>query len=101
MPSSQPSKLTLSGQKWEQVGDKLINNINYLISDIYTWIDTIRGIDNKSFEPETIVLPDGYSAKFSNTGLGIYDTDGSNILTISPGSDLTDDRTLTITTGDA
>lgn len=101
MPSSQPSKLTLTGQKWEQVGDKLINNINYLFSDIYTWIDTIRGIDNKTFEPEVISLPSGLTAKFANTGLQIYDTDGSNLLTITTNSDLTADRTLTFTTGDA
>lgn len=38
---------------------------------------------------------------FNNTGLGLYDTDGTNHLTIAPGSNLTANRTLTITTGDA
>lgn len=38
---------------------------------------------------------------FGNTGLKIEDTDASHVLTISPGSNLTADRTLTITTGDA
>lgn len=38
---------------------------------------------------------------FPNTGLHILDTNGSHDLIIAPGSDLTADRTLTITTGDA
>jgi len=38
---------------------------------------------------------------FSNTGLHILDTNASHDLIIAPGSDLTADHTLTITTGDA
>jgi hypothetical protein len=38
---------------------------------------------------------------FANTGLTVQDTDASHLLTIAPGSDLTANRTLTITTGDA
>ena len=38
---------------------------------------------------------------FQNTGLKILDTNASHTLTIAPGSNLTADRTLTITTGDA
>lgn len=38
---------------------------------------------------------------FPNTGLHILDTNATHDLIISPGSDLTADRTLTITTGDA
>lgn len=41
------------------------------------------------------------SATFNNTGLKLRDTNASHNLTIAPGSDLTADRTLTITTGDA
>jgi hypothetical protein len=37
----------------------------------------------------------------SNTGLHLLDTDASHDLIIAPGSNLTADRTLTITTGDA
>ena len=40
-------------------------------------------------------------ATFSNTGLHILDTDDSHDLIIAPNSDLTADRTLTITTDDA
>lgn len=38
---------------------------------------------------------------FSNTGLKIQDTNASHALTVAPGSDLTANRTLTVTTGDA
>jgi hypothetical protein len=40
-------------------------------------------------------------ARFGNTGLKVEDTNASHLLTIAPGSDLTADRTLTVTTGDA
>ena len=41
------------------------------------------------------------SGSFANTALKIQDTNASNTLAIVPGSDLTLDRTLTVTTGDA
>jgi len=41
------------------------------------------------------------TATFLNTGLHILDTDASHDLIIAPGSNLTADRTLTLTTGDA
>ncbi len=41
------------------------------------------------------------SVYVNNTGLKIKDTDASNGLTIVPGSNLTADQTLTLTTGDA
>ena len=47
---------------------------------------------------DPIVLGD---ITLNNEGLHILDTDGSHVLTIKVGSDLTDDRLLTITTGDA
>lgn len=40
-------------------------------------------------------------SRFDNTGLKVLDTNASHTLTIAPGSNLTADRTLTITTGDA
>lgn len=40
-------------------------------------------------------------ARFANTGLKIEDTNATHLLTIAAGSDLTLDRTLTVTTGDA
>lgn len=41
------------------------------------------------------------SVYLNNTGLKVKDTNASHGLTIAPGSDLTSDRTLTVTTGDA
>lgn len=38
---------------------------------------------------------------FANTSLRVADTNASHALVIAPGSDLTSDRTLTVTTGDA
>lgn len=38
---------------------------------------------------------------FTNTGLHILDTDATHDLIVKPGSNLTADRTLTVTTGDA
>lgn len=39
-------------------------------------------------------------SRFANAGLKLEDTNASHLLTIAPGSDLTADRTLTLTTGD-
>lgn len=53
---------------------------------------------------QTFVLTDGLvvtALTFPNTGLHILDTDASHDLIISPGSNLSADHTLTITTGDA
>lgn len=47
-----------------------------------------------------VVLSDG-SVPFDNTGLRVLDTNASHYLEIKPGSDLTDNRILTVTTGDA
>jgi hypothetical protein len=51
----------------------------------------------------TVALATTFSgnATFLNTGLRVLDTDASNALIIAPGSNLTSNRTLTITTGDA
>lgn len=40
------------------------------------------------------------SATFANTGFGIANSDGSHFVTIRPGTEYTDDRVFTITTGD-
>lgn len=43
----------------------------------------------------------GSGVYINNTGLEVADTDASHALTIKPGSNLTANRTLTLTTGDA
>lgn len=40
-------------------------------------------------------------SRFANAGLKLEDTNASHLLTIAPGSDLADNRTLTVTTGDS
>lgn len=49
----------------------------------------------------TFANPVVTSITTANTGLHILDTNASHDLIIAPGSDLTADRTLTVTTGDA
>jgi hypothetical protein len=51
------------------------------------------------FTQDSFYLPG--SKVFQNTELQVYDTDGDHLLTVKPGSNLTADRTLTVTTGDA
>lgn len=97
MPSLQPINLRVPQDDW----DEFQKQLNYVIQDIYNYIDTIQGVDNKTFLPQSILLPDNFSVNFSNTGLRIFDTDGSNVLTVTVNSDLTDNRTLTLVTGDA
>lgn len=41
------------------------------------------------------------SVRIANTGLTIFDTDASHVLSIIPGSNITANRTLTLVTGDA
>jgi hypothetical protein len=45
--------------------------------------------------------PDAAAITFTNIGLHLLDTNASHDLIIAPGSDLSADRTLTLTTGDA
>lgn len=61
--------------------------MNY--TSTYFYIDASGNIQG----PTTLTLP--------NTGLHLYDTNGDADLVFAPGSNLTADRTLTITTGDA
>lgn len=49
----------------------------------------------------TLSIPDTAAITFSNAGLHVLDTNASHDLIITPGSNLTADRILTITTGDA
>jgi len=52
-------------------------------------------------EADFVKLSDSMTLTFANNGLHILDTNASHDLVIAPGSDLTADRVLTITTGDA
>ncbi len=76
---------------------------------------TISGLSNLSVANATVATQvrtnlsaaasgtntDITSVQLSNTGLRVRDTNASHNLSIVPGSDLSADRTLTLTTGDA
>ncbi len=49
----------------------------------------------------TLSIPSAAVITFANTGLHLLDTDASHDLIIKPGSDLSADRTLTVTTGNS
>jgi len=49
----------------------------------------------------TVAIPFAAGVTINNTGLKVYDTNATNTLAITPGSNLTVDRVFTITTGDA
>src|SRR5690606_12325756 len=75
-------------------------------SDIANMLETTDiGVSVQAYD----VQLDGWSAidpataaiTFTNTGLHLLDTNASHDLIIAPGSDLSADRTLTLTTGDA
>lgn len=69
------------------------------------YVLTADGLGGAAWEAASGGVADGATLSTGLTfpigGLHILDTNGSHDLIISPGSDLTADRTLTITTGDA
>lgn len=91
------------------LADKNITNVGDIA------LDTISADDGSSFSISsnwtnagntiadlgtvtTVIIT---TATISNTGLHLLDTGGDHDLIIAPGSDLSQDRTLTLTTGDA
>ena len=66
----------------------------------YSWVDGEVLTAAKLNDAGLPSIADGQSYIFSNTGLIIKDTGGSNSLAIVPGSAMTSARTLTLTTGD-
>lgn len=62
---------------------------------------TNLGLGTIATQDASSVAITGGTATLSNTGLKLRDTNASHTLTVAPGSDLTLDRTLTVTTGDA
>ena len=68
--------------RWDGTGGTLLQNSGVIIDDT----DNVTGM-------ATLTLP--------NTGLHLLDTDASHDLIIAPGTNLTADRTVTLTTPDA
>jgi len=86
--------------------------INAGILELATNAETVTGTDTerattpanitaKMAAPGAIGETTPNSIKLSNSGLKVLDTNASHVVTIKPGSDITADRILTITTGDA
>lgn len=60
------------------------------------------GLDSISTQSAaSVAITGGSITGLSNTGLSVLDTDASHTLTFKPGSNLTANKTLTITTGDS
>jgi len=94
-----------------------LNQIFNLIANRLDQLEGLRGIPTVytdqveypglSISGQFAAGADGQSASFQNViyldnqGLFLKDTDGSHYLILKPGSNLTENRTLTITTGDA
>jgi len=80
---------------WDN-GTKVLTMANALVLGLLTALNVVvTGLLTAADAVITGVLT------LSNTGLHILDTDASHDLIIKPGSDLTADRTYTITTGDS
>jgi hypothetical protein len=82
--------------------------LDSVLSRIADRLDTIEGLRPNLVEglykllaDKEITTTSTTDMVFANDGLHILDTDGSHYLTISPGSNLSANRVLTITTGDS
>jgi hypothetical protein len=83
-----------------KVGTPVNNQIG-----VWTGDGTIEGDANLTFDTTTDLLSTVNATltgelTVPNTGLHILDTNGTHDLIVAPGSNLTADRTLTVTTGD-
>jgi len=58
MPVTQSAKLTARGQDWLEDKPALLRQLNYIIKDIYWWLDYIRGIEGHTFAPSSMTVPD-------------------------------------------
>jgi parallel beta-helix repeat protein len=71
-------------------------------SNLFESVTTPYGIASSSTSKYDTLISDGTKiVVLSNEGLKVRDTNDTHNLTIKPGSDLTADRILTLTTGDA
>lgn len=107
---------------WGTDVDSVISHLNQIFNLISNRLDRIEGLrgtptiytsqidyPGQSISGALVAGESGETANFaepitvtfSNTGLHILDTDASHDLIIAPGSNLTADRTLTLTTGNA
>lgn len=94
-----PDYITIAGQVITRAKLDPADDLNTFASSVLaTLLTDETGTDKVVFNTDpvfasTITVP--------NVGLHLLDTDASHDLIVKPGSDLTVDRTLTVTTGDA
>jgi len=84
-------------------GDRLAVQFNDAGTVRYKYM-SLNGTDTswKHDTASTMTADTGvHTSTFTNSGLRVLDTNASHYLAITPGSDLTANRTLTVTTGDA
>ena len=82
------------------IGDGTTDPVLAAISGTANQITVTNGTGTITLSlPADVIIPT--ITTIPNTGLHILDTNASHDLIIKPGSDLTADRTLTLTTGDA
>jgi len=88
--------------RFDTTTGKLVQDSNATLSDSGT-LTLTEGIScNGVFAVDDAGLVTGVEEiRIANYGLSVEDTDGSHYLFIKPGSNLTANRTLTVTTGDA
>ena len=97
---------------WADLVTSFLSDDRMLADGKYLAADTFRARDAdgvKLFDDDGngLTIADGGAASLShvltliNTGLHLLDTNASHDLIVKPGSDLSADRTLTLTTGDA
>lgn len=91
--ANQPAANTLAAGTLYYVTDEGVTEY----SDGSSWVDFTDGAAAGISDGDTLVT----GLTFPNTGLHILDTNASHDLIVAPGSDLSADRTLTVTTGDA
>jgi hypothetical protein len=94
-----------NGSAWVTYSDASTGGIGGPGSSIDNAIVRWDGAGGDTLQDSAVTIADTTGvisgARFPNTGVAIRDTNASHDLLISPGSDLSADRTLSVVTGDA
>lgn len=94
-----------TGAAWQDVSDGGATAMSGPASATDNAIVRFDGTTGQLVQNSAVTIADTTGliagARFGNTGLSVEDTDASHLLNLKPGSNITADRTLTITTGDA
>jgi hypothetical protein len=85
----------------DDIAGLAVTDGNFIVGDGGNWVAESGDTARTSLGVGTGDSPAFTGVTLNNTGLHLLDTNASHDLIIAPGSDLTGDRTLTLTTGDA